>query len=48
MAPLSITACDAKADGQQWTVMADGRIALTASKPRKQIQWQTENQTAEC
>ncbi len=35
MANVSLKDCSDTEDGQKWTVMADGRIALTASSPRK-------------
>jgi hypothetical protein len=37
MANLSITNCSDTADGQKWNSMADGRIALQLSSPRKFI-----------
>ena len=35
MGTLYLQTCSDTADAQKWTVMADGRIALTASSPRK-------------
>lgn len=35
MASISLKECDDAADGQKWVVMADGRIALELSSPRK-------------
>ncbi|KAI3332076.1 hypothetical protein HD806DRAFT_479295 [Xylariaceae sp. AK1471] len=37
MANLSVTNCSDTADGQKWNAMADGRIALQLSSPRKFI-----------
>lgn len=34
MASISLKECD-DSDGQKWVVMADGRIALELSSPRK-------------
>jgi hypothetical protein len=35
MGAISIKQCSATEAAQQWNVMADGRIALVASSPRK-------------
>jgi hypothetical protein len=35
MASISLKECDDAAEGQKWVVMADGRIALELSSPRK-------------
>ena len=35
MANISLKECSDTEDGQKWNVMADGRIALELSKPRK-------------
>lgn len=35
MGNVYVNACDTTAPGQAWTVMADGRIALKGSSPRK-------------
>lgn len=37
MATISLKDCSATEAGQQWNVMADGRIALAASSPRKRL-----------
>lgn len=37
MASLSVTECSDTVDGQKWNVMADGRIALQLSSPRKYL-----------
>ena len=36
MANIYVNECSDSADGQKWNVMADGRIAVDASSPRKQ------------
>lgn len=35
MGTLTLEECEEGKESQQWTVMEDGRIALTASNPRK-------------
>lgn len=43
MAAISLKDCSATEVAQQWDVMADGRIALAASSPRKHgnLSWNT-------
>jgi len=44
MGTLSLAECEEGKEAQQWTVMEDGRIALTASNPRKYLElekWKT-------
>ncbi|KAF2463073.1 uncharacterized protein BDR25DRAFT_329913 [Lindgomyces ingoldianus] len=46
MGALSLKECAAAEPGQQWNVMADGRIALTASSPQECIDLQYMKATA--
>ena len=38
MANVALTECSDTADGQKWNAMADGRIAVELSQPRKYYQ----------
>jgi hypothetical protein len=38
MGSVTVKTCDATAVSQVWNVMADGRVALQASSPRKRLE----------
>jgi len=46
MAAIYVNECSDTADGQKWTVMPDGRIAVTASTPQQCIDLQYMRATA--